>query len=71
MAIDTKRDVSAAVRRRASNVRTALILFSIALVFFFGVIASRYMGGPETGVSVLGAAIFLFLVLAIGRHLRK
>lgn len=71
MAIDTKRDQRATDERRASNMRTALILLGIALVFFFGVIATRYMGGPRTGVSVLGAAVFLFLLLAIGRHLRK
>ena len=30
---------------RAANVRTALVLASIALTFFFGVIVSKYLGG--------------------------
>ncbi len=58
-------------RIRAANVRTALVLFSIALTFFVGVIASKYMGGYETGMSVVGFAVFVFLVFAIGRNLRK
>jgi hypothetical protein len=61
----------AARRLRASNLRTALVLASIAAVFFVGVIAARVFAGPETGVSVLGAVVLLFLVLAIGRNLRK
>ena len=58
-------------RQRAANVRTALVLASIALTFFFGVIASKYLGGYETGMSVVGFAVFVFLVFAIGRNLRK
>ncbi len=61
----------AAARARASAVRTALVLASIALVFFFGIIASQWIGGDHVGMSVLGAAVFLFLLLGIGRHLRK
>jgi hypothetical protein len=56
---------------RAANVRTALVLASIALTFFFGVIVSKYLGGYETGMSVVGFAVFVFLVFAIGRNLRK
>lgn len=58
-------------RQRAANVRTALVLASIALTFFLGVIASKYLGGYETGMSVVGFAVFVFLVFAIGRNLRK
>ncbi len=58
-------------RLRAANVRTALVLASIALTFFVGVIASKYMGGYEVGMSVVGFAVFVFLVFAIGRNLRK
>jgi hypothetical protein len=60
-----------AARLRGSNVRTALVLLSIALVFFFGVIATRLLGGQDTGIAVLGSAVLLFLLLAIGRNLRK
>lgn len=57
-------------RRRASNVRTALILASIAAAFFVGAIVARYMGGLETGMSVLGFIAFLLLIFAIGRNVR-
>ncbi len=57
-----------AVRR--SNLRLALTLGSIAIVFFAGIIAAQFMGGYETGMTVLGAAVLLFLVVAIGRSLR-
>ena len=54
---------------RGANLRTALILLSIALVFFFGIIFAKYVGDASTGMTVLGAAVLLFLVLAIGRNL--
>jgi hypothetical protein len=60
-----------AARIRKANVRTALVLASIAATFFFGVIASRYMGGYEVGMSVVGFGVFLFLCFAIGRNLIK
>jgi hypothetical protein len=60
-----------ATRLRASNVRTALVLASIALVFFFGIIAAEYMGGPTAAIGVMGSTVLLFLVVAIGRNLRK
>jgi hypothetical protein len=56
---------------KAANKRTGLILLSIALVFFFGAIAAQAIGSPRVSVVVLGSAVLLFLVLAIGRHLRK
>ena len=65
-----------ASRLRASNRRTALVLAAIAATFFVGVISSKFMGGQAMGLSVLGiavlgGAVFLYLLLAIGRHLRK
>jgi hypothetical protein len=56
-------------RRNPANVRTALALLSIALVFFFGIMATRLMGGVS-GIAVMGTAVLLFLVVAIGRNLR-
>jgi len=61
---------SNAQRRKASQ-RTALVLASIALVFFVGVIAARFLGSPVASIGVIGGAVLLFLVVAIGRHLRK
>jgi len=58
-------------RLKASNRTTALVLASIAVVFFVGIIATRFMGGPATGIGIVGAAVLLFLVVAIGRNLRR
>ena len=63
-----ERDAQA--RLRSSNRKTALVLLSIAIVFFVGIIATKYMGGPATGIGVVGAAVLLYLVVAIGRNLR-
>ena len=60
-----------AQRLRAANVRTALIFASVALVFFVGIIASEYLGGPKAALGVMGTTVLLFLILAIGRNLRK
>jgi hypothetical protein len=60
-----------ASRLRSSNVRTALVLLSIAATFFVGVIAAKFIGGYEFGMSVVGFAVFMFLVFAIGRNLRR
>ena len=57
--------------RRSANLRTAITLGSIAVVFFFGIIGARVLGDGSTGISVLGAAVLLFLALAIGRNLRR
>jgi len=59
-----------AARLRAANRRTALVLLTIALVFFVGIIATKFMGGPTTGIGVVGSAVLLYLVVAIGRNLR-
>jgi hypothetical protein len=61
----------ASAQRRSANVRTAVVLASIAVVFFFGIIASKYMGDPTTAIGVIGSAVLLYLVVAIGRHLRR
>jgi hypothetical protein len=58
-------------RLRAANVRTAVVLATIAAVFFGGVIVAKFMGGWTTGMSIVGFAVFLFLAFAIGRNLRK
>jgi putative Mn2+ efflux pump MntP len=58
-------------RIRAANVRTALVLASIALVFFGGVIAAKFMGGWTTGMAIVGGAVLIFLAFAIGRNLRR
>jgi hypothetical protein len=56
---------------RSANVRTALILLSIALVFFFGIIFAKFVGDASTGMTVIGFAILLFLVVTIGRSVWK
>ena len=61
----------AARKLAAANRKTALILLSIVVVFFFGVFGARLIGSPTASVAVLGGAVFLYLLLAIGRHLRK
>jgi hypothetical protein len=57
--------------QRGANVRTALILLSIAVVFFGGVILAQYWGGSTAGIGVLGLAIIGFLLVAIVRNVRK
>jgi hypothetical protein len=61
----------AAARLRASNRKTALVLLTIAVVFFAGIIGTKFMGGSTTGIGVVGAAVLLYLVVAIGRNLRR
>ena len=61
----------AARKLAAANRKTALILLSIVVVFFFGVFGARLIGSPTASIAVLGGAVFLYLLLAIGRHLRK
>jgi putative effector of murein hydrolase LrgA (UPF0299 family) len=53
------------------NLRTALVFASIAALFFVGIIVAHAVGGPLAGVSVMGAAALLFLVVAIGRNLKR
>jgi protein-S-isoprenylcysteine O-methyltransferase Ste14 len=58
-------------RLKAANRRTGLVLLAVAVLFFFGIIASRMFDDPLIPTAVLGAAVILYLVIAIGRHLRK
>ena len=67
MAMNGERDQ----RLKAANRRTGLLLAAIALLFFVGVIASRLIDDPRVSTGVVGGAVLLFLVVAIGRHLRK
>ena len=62
--------VEIADRQRAANRRTAALLFAIVAVFFVGFIASRFLTDPATGMTVVGTAVLLFLLVAIGRNLR-
>ena len=66
----SKPDDQQNANRRATNVRTALILLSIAAVFFGGIIASQYTGGNAVGIGVLGFAIIGFLLVTVGRKVR-
>jgi hypothetical protein len=61
--------VDVPLRLRASNRRIAWTLASIAALFFAGIIATRWVGG-RVGIGVMGTAVLLFLVIAIGRNLR-
>jgi hypothetical protein len=57
---------------RRANVRTGIVLASIACVFFAGIIMARvFVGDSMIGISVLGGAVLLFLAIAIGRNLRR
>jgi small neutral amino acid transporter SnatA (MarC family) len=67
MAGDPSRDA----RLRAANRRTGLVLLAIAVLFFFGIILSRMFDDPLVSTGVVGGAVLLFLIVAIGRHLRK
>ena len=58
-------------RLRAANRRTGALLVAIALLFFFGIIASRFIDSPLVSTGVVGGAVLLYLIVAIGRHLRK
>ena len=58
-------------RQKRANRTTALILGSIAVVFFVGVIVAQMVGTPSASIAVLGTAVLLYLAVAIGRHLRK
>jgi Na+/proline symporter len=58
-------------RLRHANLRTALAIALIAVLFFVGVIASQFVGNSAVGMSVVAAAVLVFLAVAIGRNLRK
>ncbi|MDQ2962281.1 MAG: TMEM199/VMA12 family vacuolar ATPase assembly factor [Pseudomonadota bacterium] len=65
------RRMGEAKNARRANLRTALILLSIALVFFGGIIAAQSAGGTTIGIGVLGFGILGFLLVAVGRSVRK
>ena len=71
MTAEPARKAGKTARLRAANVHTAIVLASIAAVFFFGVIAAEFIGGPTAAIGVMGSTMLLFLVVAIGRNLRK
>ena len=58
-------------RLRAANLRTGWVLAAIALVFFAGIIGARVLGSPQVSIGIIGTAVLLFLVVAIGRNLRR
>jgi hypothetical protein len=58
-------------RRKAAIRRTGLLLAAIAALFFFGIIASRFVDDPLVSTGVVGGAVLLYLIVAIGRHLWK
>lgn len=58
-------------RLKAANRRTGLLLAAIAILFFFGIILSRMFDDPRVSTALIGGAVLLFLIIAIGRHLRK
>jgi hypothetical protein len=58
-------------RLRAANRRTGLLLLAIALIFFVGIFATRLIDSPALGSGIVGGAVLLYLIVAIGRHLRK
>lgn len=59
------------VPRRAANLRTAMILLSIAAVFFCGIIVAQYSDAPEVTIGVLGLAVVGFLSVSIGRNVGR
>ena len=71
MAANQAPKIADVARLRHANLRTALAVASIAVLFFFGVIAAQFLGDSAIGMSVVAAAVLLFLAFAIGRNLRK
>ena len=57
--------------RRAANLRTAMILVSIAAVFFGGIILAQYSDAPEVTIGVLALAIVGFAGVSIGRNVGR
>ena len=58
-------------RTARSNRRIAWTLLALSIIFFAGIIFSRLTGDSRVGLMVLGVAVTLFLIIAIGRNLRK
>ena len=58
-------------RLKAANRRTGLLLAAIALLFCVGVFLTRLFDDPRVSPAIIGGAAVLFLIVAIGRNLRK
>ena len=71
MTAQTTPGTEGGARLRHANLRTALAVGLIAVLFFVGVIASQFVGNSAVGMSVVAAAVLVFLAVAIGRNLRK
>ena len=69
--IPTSQPMPIDARQRKANRRTGLLLLAIALLFFFGIIVSRFIDDPVVSIGVVVGAVLLYLVVAIGRHLIK
>jgi hypothetical protein len=54
-----------------TNRRTALVLLSIAALFFGGIIAAQYTGTDSVGFAVVGLGIVGFLLATVGRSLHR
>jgi len=63
-------DPQEAARLKAANRRTGLMLGGIALLFFVGIIASRFIDSPLVSTGIVGGAVLMYVIVAIGRHLR-
>ena len=60
-----------AARLKAANRRTAFMLFAIALLFFVGIISTRFIYRKLVSTGDISGSMMLYLVVAIGRHLRR
>ena len=58
-------------RLRAANRRTGFVLLAIVLLFFVGFILTRFIESTALSMGIVGGAVLLYLVVAIGRHLRR
>jgi hypothetical protein len=56
---------------RRDNLRTAVVLLSIAAVFFGGIIAAQYTGAGAVGIGVVGLGVIGFLLATTTRRARR
>jgi protein-S-isoprenylcysteine O-methyltransferase Ste14 len=71
MAADLSPKTADGARLRQANLRTAMAVALVAVLFFVGVIAAQFVGDAAIGMTAVAAAVLLFLAFAIGRNLRK
>lgn len=57
--------------QRTANRRTAIMLVSIAALFFCGIIVSQVVASPDVAIGVLGLAIAGFLGGSIVRRIDR